>query len=174
LIKYLVIILVFIGVLSSAIYGIYHSGYNAGYNKATMEWQKVRIQETAQAAERIRHLEETNRKTEHDRQIAYESLSFQLERAKQDVTDQKNALNITYAEIDRLRFGGSTVPTVGSDTSSVTTTTSECDGKTVTILSRELFEALYSDFAKADQVTEQLSACQAILIQDREQHEQSP
>lgn len=172
MIRYLVIILVFIGVLSSAIYGIYHTGYNAGYNKADDQWQKVRVQETAKAAERIKQIEEANRKIEHDRQIVYESLSYQLERAKQDVIDKQNALNATYAEIDRLRFGASTVPAVGSDASSVTAHTSECDGKTVTILSRELFEALYNDFARADQVTEQLSACQAILLEDR--HEESP
>jgi hypothetical protein len=156
--KYLVYALI---LLATGIYcGI--KGHSIGVKETNAVWLKKQVIEVSAAAQRLKELHEAARAKESLAVIEYKNVADKLQEAKDEINNMESTINQQRDAIVQLRFGNA-LPTNRSESSTVTANTIQCGEKTVTELSREVFDYLYNEATRADEITEQLSACQSLL-----------
>lgn len=112
----------------------------------------------------------------HDEQRAQESLynvllgniRDELEELRNGIYSDQSDNNQLASSIASLRFKYNKYKANRTETSIITAPSKECDGETITYFSGEVFEAISNDFARCDAIVNQLSACQRLLIADRQ------
>lgn len=158
---YLLFIACVLGFVSWKSYGI-------GYQVAESKWQKSFIDEQSKASALLFKVEEEARTKERNLSIALDSISYQLERNKDALKSSQDAEHQHYLAIAELQFKLTNAEANSSTTSPPIASTRQCDGKTITELSPEIFKYLYDEATRADEVVDQLTACQEILKEERQ------
>jgi hypothetical protein len=142
-------------------------GYELGKDKTNALWLAKELKESIKVTNRINELQTEARAKESLASVKLSNIQHELTEAKNEVDNQSSELNRIYADIKRLRFSES-MQAVGSEIGTITASTRQCDGETITELSAELFEAIYSEFGKCDKITQQLNAAQEVIVLDRQ------
>lgn len=143
-------------------------GYKVGKDRTNVLWLAKQAAENAAAAKRISELQDAARAKESLASVKLSTIQNELSEAQNEISSQTSELNRIYADIKRLRFQHNALQANGGEGGAVTANSEDCGGKTQTIFSREIFEYLYAEATRADEIVNQLNACQDILILDRE------
>ena len=143
-------------------------------NMKDNEWEAKTLKkdnvELAQAATRIKTLEEEARAKESNSAKVVNAISAKYEKDKQNVKTKTDKLiaDITAGTISLSDPTGKTMYPNGSGSGETGSSTSECNGGTSSKLSRETSVFLLNIAGEADEVTKQLTSCQEIVKKDRE------
>ena len=134
-------------------------GFGAGWKLQSLRW------EASLKAEADKRVEAVNqaREREHELGKLHETIATTLERSKTDALRKKDAV-IADLRAGTLRLR---LPSDVPGTSTPAATSCRGDGASGSELPRSAAEFLVSEATRANEVAEQLQACQAILRADR-------
>jgi hypothetical protein len=152
-----------VGCTTSFIYG-----NSVGTDSERIKWKDKESKEIVAANARIMELTGIARLVESKNAEALNEISkdYQEKLNHVSVEKEKFIASVRNGTI-KLRIPSNSKAS-GSSASTVTTSTSGCDGETTAELPTEVSEFLYGEATRADEITEQLNACQEIIIKDRE------
>ncbi len=140
-------------------------GWNQGSLNVQAQWSQEKAELNAQAAKEI---EEANNRVRAVERESYIKVAKTEQLFNKKLREKSNE---EASALDRARNGGLFVNAKCTDRSSTvprtTSNSSSSDGETRVELSKEDGEFLIRIAAEADRVTEQLSACQKLLEDER-------
>lgn len=168
-VKFVAAVLLVIAVLA-AIYAYGQQQFGLGETAERAAWLKRENTALAAANARIKTLEEEARAKEHAHADAIAAISAQYQK---DLSHEKATKDSVIADlrsgVRRLRIElASPHATGGSDGSQVGASAGRCDGSAYGELSGPASEFLVGLASEADEVVHQLTACQAMVIKDRQ------
>ena len=142
-------------------------GYKLGKENERAVWLKKQVIEVSQASTRIKELEEEARVSESEHALKLATISNDLNGVINDIETLNDSVSNDARDIARVRFGIDSLQARRSEEGAVSAPTRECNGETITELSPEVFRFVYDGFATCDQIVEQLTAAQAVIVEDR-------
>lgn len=158
--------LVAILVLGAVGGGAYYSGRTDGKKIERAEWQARELKAQQEAADALLAAQNNVERERKQHALAIASISTKYEERLQHVSKTKDRV------IADLRSGGIRLRDPGSRYSiginpvpGKTNPPGECDGKTERGLSIELAEFLAGEATRADTIVEQLTSCQALILE---------
>lgn len=162
------IIVGFLVALIAASAGSYWKGSNDGRTAEKAAWQARENAELVAANAEILRLEEAARETEHRHAQELADISAGFEKDKADAAAQKDR-DVAAARAGTLSLR---IPSIckeagGGTGSAIAASPGERDGPATTELPREITANLLALADDADEVVKQLTACQAIVKNDR-------
>lgn len=113
-------------------------------------------------------METAAREKESLANVMINNVGDKLAEVKNDIQSQNNSVNSLAGDIARLRFGTRGGESGGDPGGTVTAASRECNGETITEFSPAVFGYVYGEMKRADEIVEQLSACQEVIRVDRE------
>jgi hypothetical protein len=166
------LILGLVVILASTHFGALMFGRNMANNAAKARLQKETeaklVQMQSLMTENLRLSNEVRAKeSAHAAKLASFSQAYQEQ--LQNVRLEKNKfISTVRAGAIKLHIPKSTRPTGDYTTvAEVNVTASRCDASAEGELSRDVTEFLYSEASRADEIVNQLTACQAVVLEDR-------
>ncbi|NNM68932.1 MAG: hypothetical protein HKM00_03000 [Gallionella sp.] len=144
---------------------------DAGHTAERVVWQAKDNQELTAANAEILSLEEAARAAQQQHIQSLADIATQFEKEKQDAQIKANTRLAQYrAGAFRLRDPSAvSARTCGNQTGQIATSTGGSDGGSPGELSGSASEFLLGLTGEADEVVRQLSACQAVVIEDRKE-----
>lgn len=171
MVGYLVASLAVVGTVYLAVNKAYNWAYDNGVTAEKLMWESRESEELAVANKTILDLTDKARKDEaqHNLNLATISTNFEGIRQNEKLKNDRIIADISAGTI-RLRDKYANTSGKGSCASGsgeATTRTSEHNGETGSELSTTTSEFLYGLASESDEIIEQLTACQAVVIEDR-------
>lgn len=163
------ILLAFVLALIAAGLGGEYDGNARGVNSERVAWQAKANKELTDANAKILQLENDARAKEQAHAAALDNIATNYEQELQHAENTRKA-DVAAARSGALRLrdpGATAQQTCGSATGQTATSASGRDGQAGSELSPELAEFLVSEADRADAITKQLGACQAVIVADR-------
>jgi len=155
------------GAIALALAALFYFGYSQGSDHVQSQWDRERAELNSQAAQKITEAYERVRATEQaaSKRVAFAEQSYS-KKLREKSNEESTAL--VRARTNGL-FIDAKCPNNSDSVSGVTAVAADGHGEARVELPRTAGEFLISLAAEADRVTEQLSACQAILKSERVQ-----
>lgn len=141
--------------------------FNAGQKYERSAWQAREIKQIEAAAKQLDALHTEARAKESLANVELNNIRDKLQEAKDEISNKDSTINKQFDTIASLRWGAAAMQAGGSENGSVTASSRECNGETITELSPEVFKYVYDGFAECDAVVEQLTAAQEVIETDR-------
>ena len=164
LILYVVIAAVGLALLA----GSYLKGRGDGKAMTEAVWQKREAEINAATATKIREREAQVRADERDKANAQAKISADLQRKLKETSNAKDRVIADLRSgARRLSIPAACPATGGSAMPSAAATASGRDGETRADLSEHAARFLVDLASRADEVVAQLTACQAVILADR-------
>ena len=152
-----------------AVAGAGYKGYRLGSDAVHAEYAKRDLQQANEAAAFTKATEEKYRAQEQAHSQALAQVSATYEGKLTDAQAKTTlALNAIRSGSIRLRDPAAKPEACGSSAAEAGTAASGRNGSSAGELSADASGFLYSEAARADAYTEQLTACQAALVADRQ------
>ena len=157
--------LVFIG----AITGAYFYGHSNGVDSERVVWQAKEIKATQEADKALADAQaKVNAlQAQYANNLAVISGNYQQELKNVSATKDRTIAALRAGAI-RLRDPGTHYTLDPNPLPGTSTSPGRCDGSSKGRLSDEIGEFLVSEASRADSIVDQLAACQAVIIKDRE------
>ena len=170
--SYFVGSLILVVAVAAAVNKAYNWTYNNGVNSERTTWQARESGELAAANKKILELTTDARNQEAQNAINLQTISAYYEESKRnDKVKNDKVVDDLNNGVIRLRdkyAKSTTCETTGPGRTGETATgTGERPGETGTEFSTTAAKFLYELTAEADEIVEQLSACQAVVLEDR-------
>jgi len=144
-------------------------GMNHGKKIERAEWQTKELKADHDVQDNLAaaQTDVETREASHQKDLANISAHYQKE--LQNVYDTKDrVIHDLRAGALRLRDPGTVNPAGAGAMPSSVASSSGCDGQAGSHLSEQISEFLASEASRADGIVEQLNACQAVVVKDRE------
>lgn len=154
----------------ASLFGVGYWQNDAGHVAERTTWQTRENTELRDVNAKIKTLEEGNRKAEQEHATALASVSTDYERKLSDANKQR-AADVAAVRAGNLRLrdpSATGLRACGSLGVEVGASPGRRDGGTAGELSAEASGFLLDLASDADDVTRQLTACQAVVVKDRE------
>lgn len=154
----------------ASLFGVGYWQNDAGHVSERTTWQTRENTELRDVNAKIKTLEEGNRKAEQQHATALASVSTDYERKLSDANKQR-AADVAAVRAGNLRLrdpSATGLRACGSLGVEVGASPGRRDGGTAGELSAEASGFLLDLASDADDVTRQLTACQAVVVKDRE------
>ncbi len=142
----------------------------AGHVAERTTWQGKESTELRLANTKVLALEEAARKTEQDHAASLAEIATDYERKLSDANKQR-ADDVAAVRAGTLRLRDPNPPgqrACGDPTGAVAAGPGQCDGGAPGELSGDLAEFLVTEADRADGVARQLTACQRVVMEDRD------
>lgn len=171
IVGYFVASLAVVGTVYLAANKAYSWAYDNGVTAEKLMWESRESEELASANKKILDLTDKARKDEAQHNLNLATISTEYEEYKKN-DKLKNDKVIADLNTGVIRLRDKYANTIGQATctsgvSETTASTSERNGETGTELSTKTSEFLYRLASESDDVVKQLTACQAVVIEDR-------
>lgn len=139
-----------------------------GHVEERVEWQAKDNEELRLANAEITRLNDKARADERAHATRLDAVSTQYQKEMKNAKAQRDR-DVADARTGalRLQFNTGRVNPGGSEAGDPAATPGRCDGGTTAELPREVVADLFSLVNDADEVTKQLTACQAVVRSDR-------
>lgn len=157
--------LVFVGALT----GAYFYGHSNGVDSERVVWQAKEIKATQEADKALADAQDkvNSLQSQYANNLAVISGNYQQELKNVSATKDRTIAALRAGAI-RLRDPGTHYTLSPNALPGSTAPTSGCDGQATSRLSDTTSEFLVREASHADAIVEQLNACQAVIIKDRE------
>ena len=143
-------------------------GYSLGSDHVRAEYAARDIAQANEAAAALKATQEKYRAIEQEQAASLAKVSGDYQKRLTDAQAKTAlALNAIRSGAVRLRDPYAKPETCGSAAAETGTGTGRRDGSKAGELSEEFGALLYSEAARADEYTEQLTACQSVVAADR-------
>ncbi len=163
------VILGIVGLWFASLFGVGAWQHSAGVNTERLAWTQRDYKALASANLLIKKLQDdADRKdSKHENDLALVSKNYQEKLKNEEANKSKFIADVRNGSIV-LRQPMSKVSS-GNTSSKTEPSAGGCDGQAGAELQANVSEFLYSEADRANKVVEQLTACQQIVIKDREQ-----
>lgn len=143
---------------------------DAGHTAERVAWQTRDNEELRKANAKIIALNDAARQTEQQNAAKVAAIATDYERKLKDAKTQRDHdIADAYSGAIGLRIPSTSGITAGgSEAATTTAATGQCNGGTATELPRETVANLLALADDADEITNQLAACQEVIRADRE------
>lgn len=171
IVAYLVLIVSILSSVYFALHKAYMWAYTNGVTATDLQWTTRENVQVVTANNKIVQLEQDARKKESEQGINVANIVDTYEKEKQNAKIENDAtINNLNNGIIKLRdkYAASSTSTCSSSTSAIATNTPSDSQKTGTELSQTTAQFLLGLTNEADDIVLQLTACQALLISDRQ------
>lgn len=144
---------------------------DAGSTAERVIWQEREMKALAKSNKAIQEANDAARETEREHATAMDGIAKDYERRLKDAKDQKDRdVAAAYSGAIGLRIPRALPGAAGTgEAAHAASSPGQCDVGAQAELPREAAANLLAIANDADAVTDQLAACQAIILQDRQQ-----
>lgn len=142
-------------------------GYNHGKKIERAAWLKVTQDQATKHTEEVNDLHDQYRKDIALFNVQSTNISNNLHEVQNEIKNISSVSNKRYDAIERLLFNISAEQASSSEKSTPAIAAIECNGETRTVLSGMVSRAIHEKFGSCNRDVQQLTACQELLIEQR-------